>query len=112
MTSTTINKVILIGICGKDPEILYVKPSGLPVCNFTIATHKNYKTEKGKNKEETTWHRLSAWQHIAEYIGENVKKGSKVYVEGEISNQSYTDMKGIRRNYMSILVSEIKLLNH
>lgn len=110
MTSATLNRVTLIGFVGEDPELKFVNPSASPVCNFKIATHKNYKTANGEYKEETTWHSLSAWNVLAEYIAENIKKGSKVYVDGEITMSSAPDKNGGRRDYYSILVNEIKLL--
>jgi len=111
MTSATLNKVMLIGICGKDTELLYVKPSGQAVCNFRIATHKHFKTNDGHSREETTWHNLTAWQGVAEYVAANVKKGTKIYVEGELTMGTYTDANNVRKNHLAITVLEIKVLN-
>lgn len=109
MNSSTLNRVTLIGYVGETPKIIYVKPEGLAVCNFRIATHKNYKNRKGESVEETIWHKLAAWQHLAEYVSENVKKGMKVYVEGEISTSSYTAAGGYRKDIVTIIVNEIKV---
>lgn len=109
MTSETLNKVNLIGFCGEDPEMIFVK-TGNPVCNFRIATHKNYKNSSGNFTEETTWHNLSAWNHVAEYVSKHVKKGTKVWIEGEIQMSSYPSKTGIRKDHYFVLVSELKIL--
>ena len=110
MNSSTVNRVTLVGYCGETPEMIYIKSTGNPVCNFRVATHKNYKNKEGVNFEATIWHKVSAWNNLAEYVAENVKKGSKLYIEGELSTSSYTTPQGVRKDSVSIQISELKVL--
>ncbi|HEX5434146.1 MAG TPA: single-stranded DNA-binding protein, partial [Candidatus Angelobacter sp.] len=82
------NKVILLGNLGKDPEIKYT-PSGTPVARFSLATNERYKDKSGEWQERTEWHNIVAWQRLAEIVGEYVKKGSKLYIEGRLQTSSW-----------------------
>jgi single-strand DNA-binding protein len=86
----SVNKVILIGNVGKDPEVKYT-PSGTPVAKFSLATNERYKDKNGQRQDRTEWHNLVAWQRTAEIVGEYVKKGSKVYIEGSLRTSSWDD---------------------
>jgi single-strand DNA-binding protein len=99
-----VNKVILIGHLGKDPESKTFD-SGKTVCNFSIAT-----SEKWKDNEETTWHNIVIWGALAEIAQKYLKKGSKVYIEGKITNRSYEDKEGKTRYVTEIVAREMKFL--
>ena len=83
----SVNKVILVGNLGKDPEVKYT-PTGTPVAKFSLATNESYKDKSGQWQERTEWHNIVAWQRLAEIVGEYVKKGSKLYIEGRIRSNS------------------------
>lgn len=110
LNNGTVNRVTIIGYVGENPELIYVNPSGYPVCNFSVATNENFKTQDGSYREETTWHRLTAWQNLAEYVSKNLEKGAKVYVEGRLENSQSVSKNGTRKDYITILVTEIKVL--
>ncbi|MFZ3212106.1 MAG: single-stranded DNA-binding protein [Terriglobales bacterium] len=106
----SVNKVILIGNLGKDPEVK-VTPSGTPVAKFTLATNERYKDKSGQWQDRTEWHNLVAWQRTAEIIGEYVKKGSKVYVEGRLQTSSWDDKTTGEKKYRTeIIVNDLVLL--
>jgi single-strand DNA-binding protein len=101
----SINKVILIGNLGRDPEIRYT-PSGSAVCNVTIATSRNWKDKNtGDKVEETEWHRVVFYDRLAEIAGEYLKKGRPVYVEGRLKTRKWQDKDG-RDNYTTEIVAE------
>jgi len=107
----SVNKVILIGNLGKDPEVK-VTPSGTPVAKFTLATNERYKDKNGQWQDRTEWHNLVAWQRTAEIIGEYVKKGSKVYVEGRLQTSSWDDKTTGEKKYRTeIIVNDLVLLS-
>ena len=107
----SVNKVILIGNLGKDPEVK-VTPSGTPVAKFTMATNERYKDKAGQWQDRTEWHNLVAWQRTAEIIGEYVKKGSKVYVEGRLQTSSWDDKTTGEKKYRTeIIVNDLVLLS-
>ena len=107
----SVNKVILIGNLGKDPEVR-VTPSGTPVAKFTLATNERYKDKNGQWQDRTEWHNLVAWQRTAEIIGEYVKKGSKIYVEGRLQTSSWDDKStGEKRYRTEIIVNDLVLLS-
>jgi len=107
----SVNKVILIGNLGKDPEVK-VTPSGTPVAKFTLATNERYKDKNGQWQDRTEWHNLVAWQRTAEIIGEYVKKGSKIYVEGRLQTSSWDDKStGEKRYRTEIIVNDLVLLS-
>jgi single-strand DNA-binding protein len=106
----SVNKVILVGNCGRDPEIRYL-PSGGAVANISIATTSRRKDRNsGEFIEETQWHRVTFFERLAEIVGEYVKKGTPVYVEGRLTYRKYTDKDGIEKNATDIIASEMQLL--
>jgi len=105
----SVNKAILIGNLGRDPEIKYT-PSGQAVTNFSIATTERYKDKNGEQQERTTWHNIVAWGRQAEIAKEYLAKGSPVYIEGRIDNRSYEDKDGNKRYISEIVVQRLQLL--
>jgi single-strand DNA-binding protein len=106
----SVNKVILVGNCGRDPEIRYL-PSGQAVANVSIATTSRRKDRtSGEFVEETQWHRVTFFDRLAEIVGEYVKKGAPIYVEGRLTYRKYTDKDGIEKNATDIIASEMQLL--
>ena len=106
----SINKVILIGNLGRDPEVRYT-PSGAAVCNVSVATTRNWKDKNSGDKvEETEWHRVVFYDRLAEIAGEYVKKGQPIYVEGRLKYGKYTDQAGVERNTVDIVATEMQLL--
>ena len=106
----SVNKVILVGNCGRDPEVRYL-PSGGAVANISIATTSRRKDRtSGEMVEETQWHRVTFFERLAEIVGEYVKKGSPIYVEGRLTYRKYTDKDGIEKNATDIIASEMQLL--
>ena len=97
MASRGINKVILVGRVGQDPEIRYM-PSGGAVANLTIATSESWRDKQtGEVKEQTEWHRVVVFGKLAEIFGEYVKKGSQIYVEGKLQTRKWTDSNGVEK---------------
>ena len=105
----SLNKVILIGRLGRDPETRYM-PNGDAVCNFSIATSENWKDRNGQRQERTEWHNISMFGRLAEIAGQYLKKGSKVYIEGRIQSRKYTGKDGIERTAYDIVANEMKML--
>ena len=105
----SINKVILIGNLGRDPEIRYL-PSGDPIANITIATTSKYKGKDGNMVEETEWHRVTFFGKLAEIVGQYLKKGSSVYVEGRLKTRKYNDKDGIEKYSTDIVANEMQML--
>lgn len=106
----SVNKVILIGNCGRDPEVRYL-PSGQAVANVSIATSSRRKDKtSGEMVEDTQWHRVTFYDRLAEIAGEYVKKGRPVYVEGRLKYGKYTDQAGVERNTVDIIATEMQLL--
>lgn len=105
----TINKVMLIGRLGADPELKYT-PAGAAVLTLSLATNTSYKDTEGKNQEKTEWHRVVAWRKLAEIIGQYAKKGSRIYVEGKLTTRSWTDKDGGKRYTTEIQADSIQLL--
>jgi single-strand DNA-binding protein len=106
----SINKVILIGNLGRDPEVRYT-PSGAAVCNVTIATSRNWKDKTSGDKvEETEWHRVVFYDRLAEIAGEYLKKGRSVYVEGRLKTRKWQDKEGVERYTTEIVAEEMKML--
>ena len=106
----SINKVILIGNLGRDPEVRYT-PSGAAVCNVTVATSRNWKDKtSGERVEETEWHRVVFYDRLAEIAGEYLKKGRQVYVEGSLRTDKYTDKEGIERYSTDIIANEMQMI--
>jgi len=106
----SVNKVILVGNVGQDPEVKYT-PSGTPVANFSLATNERFKDRSGEWQDRTEWHNVVAWQRLAEIIGEHVKKGSKLYIEGKLETSSWDDRQsGGKRYRTEIIARDIVLL--
>ncbi len=107
----SLNKVMLIGNLGKDPEVRYT-PGGDPVATFTLATNEAWKDKEGNLQERTEWHNIVAWRRLAEFCGEWLKKGKKVYVEGRIQTRSYEDKNtGQKKNFTEIVSDNIIMLD-
>jgi single-strand DNA-binding protein len=101
----SVNKVILIGNLGKDPEIKYT-PSGVPVAKFSLATNERYKDKSGEWQDRTEWHNIVAWQRLAEIVGDYVKKGSKIYVEGRLQTSSWEDKQSGEKKYRTEVIAQ------
>jgi single-strand DNA-binding protein len=104
-----INKAILIGRLGKDPEVRYT-PDGQMVTSFGLATDEQWKDKNGEKMQRTEWHNITAWGKLAEICGEYLKKGSLIYVEGKIQSNRYEDKDGIKRISYGITISVMKML--
>jgi single-strand DNA-binding protein len=110
MAGKSVNKVILVGNLGKDPEVKYTQ-SGMPVAKFTIATNERFKDKDGQWQDRTEWHNLVAFQRTAEIVGEYLKKGGKVYIEGSLRTSSWDDKETGQKKYRTeILVNDLVLL--
>jgi single-strand DNA-binding protein len=106
----SVNKVILVGNCGRDPEIRYL-PSGQAVANVSVATSSRRKDKNtGETIEDTQWHRVTFYDRLAEIAGEYVKKGRPIYVEGRLKYGKYTGQDGIEKNTVDIIATEMQLL--
>ena len=106
----SINKVILIGNLGRDPEVRYT-PSGAAICNVTIATSRNWKDKtSGEKVEETEWHRVVFYDRLAEIAGEYLKKGRSVYVEGRLKTRKWQDKDGVEKYTTEVIASEMQML--
>jgi len=106
----SVNKVILVGNVGKDPDVRYSQ-SGTPVANFSLATNERFKDRSGDWQDRTEWHNIVAWQRLAEIVGEYVAKGSKVYVEGKLQTTSWEDRQSGERKYRTqVVASDLVLL--
>ena len=105
-----VNKVILIGRLGADPEVRYT-PSGVAVANFSIATSEEWKDKNtGEKKEQTEWHKIVAWRRLGEICGEYLQKGRQVYIEGRLQTRSWEDKEGNKRWTTEILALNMQML--
>lgn len=110
MASRGVNKVILVGNCGGDPETRFL-PSGGAVANITLATSETWKDKNsGQSQERTEWHRVVFFNRLAEIVGEYVKKGSKLYIEGSLRTRSW-EQDGIKRYATEIVAAEMQMLD-
>src|SRR5947199_1493501 len=106
----SVNKVILIGNLGRDPEVRYT-PSGSAVCNISLATTRNWKSkESGERQEETEWHRVVFYDRLAEIAGEYLKKGRSIYVEGRLKTRKWTDKDGAEKYTTEVIAQEMNML--
>lgn len=106
----SVNKVIIVGNLGKDPETRYM-PNGDAVCNFSVATTETWKDKNsGEKKEATEWHRITAYRKLGEICGQYLKKGSQVYVEGMLKTRKWTDKEGVERYTTEILIDKMQML--
>ncbi len=106
----SVNKVILVGNCGRDPEVRYL-PSGQAVANVTLATSSRRKDKiSGEMIEDTQWHRITFYDRLAEIAGEYIKKGRPIYVEGRLKYGKFTNKDGVEQNTCDIIATEMQLL--
>ena len=106
-----VNKVILDGNLGKDPELRHFE-GGRSVAHFTLATNDYYKDKQGTRVERTEWHNIAAWQGLAEFSDKYLKKGQQVYVEGKLRTRQYQDKDNVTRYITEIVADEINLIGH
>ncbi|WP_107812783.1 single-stranded DNA-binding protein [Neisseria sicca] len=104
-----LNKVILIGRLGKDPETRFM-PNSEAVCNFSVATSESWKDQSGQRQERIEWHNITMYRRLAEIAGQYLKKGSQVYLEGKIQSRKYQGKDGIERTAYDIIANEMKML--
>ncbi len=110
MSSRSLNKVILIGNLTRDPELRYT-PQGTAVCTFGLATNRSWVTEAGERREETEFHRIVAWNKLAELCSQLLFKGRKVYVEGRLQTRTWTDQGGNQRQVTEVVIEEMIILD-
>jgi single-strand DNA-binding protein len=104
-----VNKVILIGNLGKDPELRYT-PAGQPVATFSLATTERWTDKSGQRQDRTEWHNVVAWGKLGELVNQYLKKGRSAYIEGRISTRSWDDKDGNKRYKTEIVASQIQFL--
>jgi single-strand DNA-binding protein len=105
----SVNKVILIGRLGADPEVRYT-PSGMPVANFRIATSENWNDKQGQKQERTEWHRIVVWGKLAELCGQYLSKGRQVYLEGRLQTRQWDDRDGNKKFTTEVVAREVTFL--
>lgn len=110
MASRGVNKVILIGNLGQDPEVKYM-PNGNAVANLTLATSESWKDQQGQVQDRTEWHRLTMYRKLAEIAGEYLSKGGKIYVEGKLQTRKWQDQQGQDRYTTEIIVDQMQMLD-
>lgn len=109
MASRGVNKVILVGNLGTDPEVRYM-PNGNAVANLSLATSESWKDQQGQVQERTEWHRLTMYRRLAEVAGEYLKKGSQIYVEGKLQTRKWQDQQGQDRYTTEVIVDQMQML--
>ena len=107
----SVNKVILLGNLGKDPELRYT-PSGAAVVNFSLATSETYKDRDGNRQTKTEWHNIVVWRQLAEICGKYLHKGKQVYIEGSLQTRKWQDRDGNDRYTTEIVASKMQMLGH
>jgi single-strand DNA-binding protein len=105
----SVNKVILVGNCGKDPELRYT-PAGTAVTTINLATSEKFNGSDGNKQERTEWHRLVFWRQLAEICGKYLHKGKQIYVEGKLQTRKWIDQNGIERYTTEIIVDKMQML--
>ena len=111
MAGRSVNKVILVGNLGKDPEVKYT-PQGTPVAKITLATNERFKDKDGNWQDRTEWHNVVLWQRLAEIAGEYLKKGGKAYIEGRLQTRSWDDKQSGQKKYMTeVVASDLVMLS-
>ena len=105
----SVNKVILVGRLGRDPEVKYM-PNGEAVANFGLATSEQWKDRNGERQERTEWHNITMYRRLAEIAGDYLRKGQEVYIEGRIQSRKYTCKDGVERTAYEIITSEMKMI--
>ena len=109
MASKGVNKVILVGNLGQDPEVRYM-PNGNAVANLSIATSESWKDQQGQMQERTEWHRLTMYRRLAEVAGEYLRKGSQIYVEGKLQTRKWQDQQGQDKYTTEVIVDQMQML--
>ncbi len=109
MAQRSLNKVLLLGNLGRDPEVRYTS-SGRAVANFTVATSERWKDRDGNDQERTEWHRVVAWGRLGEVCGEYLSKGRQVFIEGRIQSREWEDQDGNRRTTIEIIANDMIML--
>ncbi|NMH59942.1 single-stranded DNA-binding protein [Alteromonas ponticola] len=109
MANRGVNKVILVGHLGNDPEVRYM-PNGNAVANLSLATSESWKDQQGQVQERTEWHRLTMYRRLAEIAGEYLKKGAQIYVEGKLQTRKWQDQQGQDRYTTEIIVDQMQML--
>ncbi|MFZ5586636.1 MAG: single-stranded DNA-binding protein [Thermodesulfobacteriota bacterium] len=104
-----VNKVILVGNLGADPEMKYTA-GGTPICTFRLATSESFKDRDGNQQERTEWHRVVAWSKLAELCGQYLSKGRQVYVEGSLRTRSWDDQDGNKRYTTEVVARDVQFL--
>jgi single-strand DNA-binding protein len=107
---SSVNKVILVGRLGKDPELRYT-PSGSPVARFSLATSESWTDKGGDKQERTQWHNIVAWSKLAEICNQYLVKGKLVYIEGRLESREYTDRDGNKRRITEIIARDMVMLD-
>jgi len=105
MSSRSLNRIVLIGNLTRDPELKYT-PTGTAICTFSVATNRNWTSSDGQVKEEVQYHRIVAWQKLAELCGKLLNKGRKVFVEGRMTYRTYTGKDGVQRTIAEIVLDD------
>ncbi len=105
----SVNKVILLGRLGQDPELKYT-PSGSAVCNFSVATSENWMDKAGQKQERTEWHRIVVWGKLAELCNQYLSKGRQVFLEGKVQTRSWDDKEGTKRYTTEIMASTVQFI--
>jgi len=105
MAGRCLNRVILVGNLTRDPELKYT-PAGTAICTFGLATNRSWSTSKGEHREEVQYHRIVAWQKLAELCGKLLAKGNKVYVEGRLTYRTFTGRDGVQRTIAEIVLDD------
>jgi len=105
----SVNKVILVGNVGKDPEVKYLD-NGVAVCNFTLATSESYTNKNNEKVTQTEWHNIVLWRKLAEIAESYVKKGMQIYIEGQIRTRSWEDKEGVKRYTTEIMGNTMQML--
>ena len=108
--SKGVNRVIIIGRMGNDPELRWM-PNGEAVANISIATSESWKDQQGQKQERTEWHRCVAYRKLAEIIGEYLKKGANIYIEGKLRTREWQDQQGQKKYTTEIIISEMQMLD-
>jgi single-strand DNA-binding protein len=104
-----LNKIMLIGNLGKDPEMNYTQ-NGTALTKFSLAVSRSYKTSSGEKRDETEWFNIVAWDKLAETCNQYLHKGNKVYIEGRLTQRKYTDRDGIQRTAVDVIASDMEML--
>ncbi|MBO4603524.1 MAG: single-stranded DNA-binding protein [Salinivirgaceae bacterium] len=104
-----VNKVILIGHVGRDPEVRYIA-ANTPTTTISLATTENYTDKQGAQQSRTEWHRVVLWHALAQLAEKHIRKGTQLYVEGRLATRSYTDKTGVQRSVTEVVAETVKLL--